>query len=265
MKIGVFDSGLGGLWVLKNIREMLPLYDYVFFADQAYVPYGNKTKEELFDRATKIFKHLYEIENCKIIVIACNTNSTSIFEELKLWVKENYPDRLIVGIVLPTILNIKSLIENNNIKDVVFFGTHRTVNSHVYKTELENLDTINTSEIEMSLLASLIEEGKPTLEYIKSFSELDKNKEYIGALVCTHYGIVREDFKKVFPSVKHWVYQEDILPNYLKSYLNENSNLTEVLSKDNSMKVIVSKESPVFNDFLYKWFGGDFKFSVCVW
>ena len=85
MKIGVFDSGLGGLLVLKNVREVIPEYDYVFFGDQAFVPYGNKTKEELYERAKIIFTYLFEKHSCKVILLACNTTSTNIYNELKEW------------------------------------------------------------------------------------------------------------------------------------------------------------------------------------
>ncbi len=253
MKIGVFDSGLGGLWVLKHIRELMPEYDYVFFADQAYVPYGNKTKEQLFERATKIFKHLYEVEDCAVILIACNTNSTSIYADLKTWAKENYPERQLWGIVKPTIENI------NAKKDIVFFGTHRTIDSHIYKTESENYGLENVLEIELPELATMIEEGKDCGEYIKSFNpNLAIGQTYgCGVLVCTHYGIVRENFKKAYPEIKNWVYQEDLLPPYIQNYFSKHTDKEAQLSHNATLRVLVSKESLVFKHFLGEWFDAD--------
>ena len=247
MKIGIFDSGLGGLWILSHLKNLLPEYDYVFLADQAYVPYGNKTKEELFERATKILKQLYELESCSVVLIACNTNSTSIYNELKIWVKENYSNKELLGIVKPT---IESIPKDSN---TVFFGTHRTIDSHVYKNEFNSISNANVLEIELPKLASMIEEGEPCEEYLKSFNN-SIDDDCVGVLVCTHYGIVRSDFKNAFPNIKKWIYQEDIIPNYIKQYLEENHSKEEGFSKNKTIKIFVTKENLIFNKFLSLWF-----------
>lgn len=248
-KIGIFDSGLGGLLILRNLREYLPLYDYVFFGDQAYVPYGNKTREELFARAIKILKHFFEVEGCSAVLIACNTNSTNLYDELKSWVNEHYEDRELWGIVRPTVEAIEPL------KPVAFFGTHRTVESHVYKKEMEKLGSEEVYEVEMPELATRIENGGDTLGYISEFKNVIPENVEIGVLVCTHYGIVRENFAEIFPQVRTWICQEDILPKYVENYLRENIELEQNLSKDGSLKILVSAENIVFNKFANEWFG----------
>lgn len=130
MKIGVSDSGAGGLWILKNVRDLLPEYDYVYYGDTLHAPYGNKTKEELLSYTTEILEFMYKDKDCYMVILACNTTSASIYEDLKLWVSENFPDRKIFGIVRPTILAID--------KDTpkVFFATVRTIESGMYQDAL---------------------------------------------------------------------------------------------------------------------------------
>jgi glutamate racemase len=243
--IGVFDSGLGGLLLLKSLRELMPNYDYIFFGDQAYVPYGNKSEEELLNRAKKVFTFLFEEKNCTIIFLACNTTSTTIFDELREWVKDTYPGRKIWGIVRPTVESVDPQFP------VVFFGTHRTITSHKYRDEMIARGQENVVEIEMPELATRIEEGKDTYEYISSFSSFD-TQSHTGVLVCTHYGIAREDFKKAFPHIEKWIYQEDVLPPYIHSYLSTHPD--EKVSTDGTLSLLVSAPNPTFDYFSEKWF-----------
>lgn len=246
MKIGVFDSGLGGLLVLSKIRELLPEYNYVFFGDEAYVPYGNKTKEELFSRAQKICKYLFEKENCQAVLIACNTISTNLYQDLKNWVEENFPNREVWGIAKPTAETLKN--ENN----ISFFGTHGTISSHFYKNEIK--DSI---EIEMPNLASMIESGEDTFEYIKSFKNFVPKNIDTGVLVCTHYPLTLAYFKQAYPQIKDWICQEDIIPKYIKNYLlKKEATLRQGLqvAEKGDLKIISSKQNPIFEKFSAKFF-----------
>jgi glutamate racemase len=87
MTIGVFDSGVGGLWILRNLRQTIPGHNYIYLADQAHVPYGQRTIEEIRDFSEKITQFLIN-KGCQIIVIACNTASAASL----LYLREKYPD-----------------------------------------------------------------------------------------------------------------------------------------------------------------------------
>ncbi len=245
MKIGVFDSGLGGLWMLQHIRALLPEYNYVFFGDQAHVPYGNKTVAELFEYTTKALTHLYEKENCGVVILACNTTSATIYTELREWVNENYPERLVFGVVRPT---VEALAGEESL---AFFGTHRTIESHTYGSQFSIPELY---EIELPELATLIERDGDTASYLNSYSTSIPQTVTTGVLVCTHYGIVREEFQKAFPQIKKWVYQEDIIPSYLASYFKTHERVEERFFKASEMKVLVSAPNPVFEKFLGQWF-----------
>ncbi|HAQ03100.1 hypothetical protein A2467_01335 [Candidatus Nomurabacteria bacterium RIFOXYC2_FULL_36_8] len=246
--IGVFDSGLGGLWVLKHLREKLGDYDYVFLGDQLNVSYGNKTHEELFSLATKALDYLYGERKCMGVVLACNTISSTIYDRLREWKDEKYFGRILFGIVRPT---VESLDKE---KEVVIFATTRTCESEVYEKFLSE-NVRNYIKIPLPKLAHLIENGGDTLSYISSFANFVPSGVESGALLCTHYGIVRDDFKKVFPHINSWVYQEDLIPKYLEEYFEEFPDREAFFSHNKTLSILVTKESEVFNKFKNEWFG----------
>ncbi len=245
--IGVFDSGLGGLWVLKHLKDKLPEYNYIFLGDQANVPFGGKTPDELFDIATKALDYLYGEKKCMGVVLACNTISSTIYDRLREWKDEKYFGRILFGIVRPTVESI------DKGKPVVIFATPRTCESEIYEKFLkENLK--NYIKMPMSELASLIEKGGDTFSYISSFKNKIGEEIESGALLCTHYGIVRDDFKKVFPKIKTFIYQEDLIPKYLKEYFIEFPDREDFFEHGSKLSIFVTKESEVFNRFTKKWF-----------
>lgn len=249
--IGIFDSGLGGLWIMKHIRELLPEYNYVFYGDQKNVPYGNKSKEDLFVFTTTALSFLFDEQDCVAVLLACNTTSTAIYPELKEWVKINYPDRLLFGIAHPTVESI------SNSNGVMVFATHRTVDSHFYKESLEEKN-IKTHEFVLPELASIIEKGGVVSAY------LDQNRDVIPAdvdsvvLGCTHYGIAVSDFKKVFPHVSNWILQEEITPPFFEKYIKENPDFNDKLASDGSLLFYITGENPIFQKYGQDWYGDDF-------
>lgn len=248
--IGVFDSGLGGLWILKYLKEELPSYDYVFLGDQLNVSYGNKTTDELFILATKALDYLYGERGCMGVVLACNTISSTIYDRLRAWKDEKYFGRILFGIVRPT---VESLGDSDT---VVIFATQRTCESEIYeKFFKENLKSYIKNP--MPELASLIENGGDTFSYINSFKDRIPNDIKRGALLCTHYGIIRDEFKKIFPNIKEWVYQEELIPKYLKSYFIEFPAREEFFSHNKTLSVLVTKETETFKKFKNEWFGED--------
>lgn len=246
MKIGIFDSGLGGLWVLRKLREAYPAYDYAFFGDQANVPYGNKTIEELMVCTQKALKHLYQDQNCQVVMLACNTTSSTIYGDLQAWVEQEFPGRVLLDIVSPTVDFVKDK------GSIVFFGTRRTVMSHAYRDALPGSAV---HEVAMPELATMIEDGDDTLKYISLFKDLIPADVSTGALVCTHYGIKLDDFKNTFTNISEWVAQEDIVPKYFESYFSQHPDLVSKLNKNGTLEVAISADSAVFRKFLNEWFG----------
>ncbi len=246
--IGIFDSGLGGLWVIKHLKKELPLYDYIFLGDELNVPFGEKTPDELFNITTKALNYLYGEKNCMGVVLACNTISSNIYNRLREWKDKNYFGRILFGIVRPT---VESLDKEN---PVVIFATSRTCQSEVYEKFL-HVNVKNYKKVPLPDLAHLIETGGDTLSYISSFKNIVESSVKEGALLCTHYGIVKSDFQKAFPNIKDWVSQEDLLPKYLKNYFIEFPEREAFFNHGGSFEVLITKENVVFNNFAKTWFG----------
>lgn len=192
-KIGLFDSGLGGLSILKELIKVLPCEDYLFYEDSINNPYGNKTDEELFKITSNIVDYLIK-NNCKIIVIACNTATTSCLKKLR----EKYKDMIFVG----TVPAIKVACDNNY-KNIINLSTPFTQKSnrvqeliHDYKSDYQTIYNISGSN-----LANLIELDKKK-EINLLLNNLLKDYTFCDALVlgCTHYSLIKKEFKKVLPN-----------------------------------------------------------------
>jgi glutamate racemase len=110
MKIGVFDSGLGGLVITKAFREVLPDYDYVYYGDTANLPYGEKTSEQILACTINAIKFLIE-QKCGLIIIACNTaTAIALRYSQQKFIPSYAPDVKILGVVIPT---VEEALENN--------------------------------------------------------------------------------------------------------------------------------------------------------
>ena len=192
-KIGVFDSGIGGLTTLKEIRKILPNEDYIFYADSKNNPYGNKTTEELLN-ITRNIVNFFIKENVKLIVIACNTATTKCIKQLR----NEFKDIIFVG-TEPAI----KVACDNNYRNTLVMATPGTINSErthelisKYKKDNENLYLISCDN-----LANAIENNQKEVinnllhKYLDEY--LDKKIDAI-VLGCTHYPIIKNDIQKLF-------------------------------------------------------------------
>ena len=192
--IGLFDSGLGGLSILKELMNTLPNEDYLFYEDSINNPYGVKSEEELLKITSNIVDYLLD-RKCKIIVIACNTATTSCMKKLR----EKYPNTIFVGTV-PAI----KVAYDNNFKNVINLSTPYTCESkrvcelmHDFKNDDETIYNISGEN-----LANLIELDKK--EEIDNLLDrlLSSYKDKSDAIVlgCTHYSLIKDEIKKVLPN-----------------------------------------------------------------
>ena len=189
MRVGVFDSGIGGLTVLKNLIKRYPQNEYIYYGDTLNVPYGNKTKEELYNLAKKDIDLLIknQVDN---IVIACGTISSNCFPEIN----NNY-NLPIYDIISPTI----AYLNESNYQNIGIIATKRTIDSHIFKKSIKK----NIYEIATPELVPLIEENN--LENISNvltkYLHEYKNKLDILVLGCTHYPIIINEISKVLPGI----------------------------------------------------------------
>ena len=103
MNIGVFDSGLGGLIILKALVKALPKYDYIYLGDTQRVPYGNRSPEVIYKFLEEAVDYLFK-QNCGLIIVACNTASAEALRKIQQeYLPYHYPQRRVLGIIIPTV------------------------------------------------------------------------------------------------------------------------------------------------------------------
>ena len=192
--IGVFDSGIGGLTVVKRLASTLPTEDIVYFGDTARVPYGSKSNSTVIEYSIQDTKFLIS-KNVKAIVVACNTASSIALDELK----KNF-DLPIIGMINP---GAKLAISSTRNGRIGVIGTRATINNNAYSKEIKKLDPSKTVfEKACPLFVPLAEEGwinhKATYEiaeeYLKELRELKIDTLVLG---CTHYPILADVIQKV--------------------------------------------------------------------
>lgn len=195
--IGVFDSGIGGLTVLKQLKVLLPFEDYIYFGDTARVPYGIKTKKTITKFACQIVEFLLK-KNVKLIIAACNTVSSNSLNYLRK--KYKIP---IIGVIEPGVELALSITQK---KRLGIIGTQSTINSHKYKTLLLKKDkTLKIFEQACPLFVPLVEEGQTNnkiadLAIMNYLSELKRKNIDTLVLGCTHYPLLSNSIQKFFTS-----------------------------------------------------------------
>lgn len=221
--IGVFDSGLGGIKILSTLKEYLPNESFIFVADEKYLPYGTKTKVQLLDRVNTICKFLVD-QNCKAIVIACNTAST-LYDEIK-----DYYNIKIFDVINPMVKMVARTTKNRN---VLVLGTNFTINSKLYETKLNALD-INVIPVACQDFITLVENGKQgstdASKNVRIHLNNYKNNNFDTCVYgCTHFGYLN---KEIHEAINHDFIGLDCgvpVSIELKKYLSEKDLLTSSL------------------------------------
>lgn len=222
--IGIFDSGFGGITILKELLKLMPNENYIYFGDNKNIPYGDKSKKEIVELSSKMAEFLIN-KNCKILVIGCNTISASASEILK----EKY-DIPIIEVISNACAEVNKIAKDN----ISIMATDFTVKSKIYliKIKEKNKD-MKITQIVCKKLCPMIENGWESYEdrfeilndYIK---KIDSNSDSL-LLACTHYPLVIKDIKKVLKENKNNV-KKIIEPSHItalsvKKYLKENNIL----------------------------------------
>lgn len=221
--IGIFDSGVGGLTVLAEIKKKLPNENLIYLGDTKNFPYGSKTKEKIIEFAIQNTKKLIEL-GAKIIVIACGTATSQAIDVLTE--KFNVP---IIGIIEPTV----DFVKEENIHKIGVIATEGTIKSGAWekklKQEIERIEVINKA---CPMLATIAEEGRAKSEegkaVIKEYMEtFKKNKIDKIILGCTHYPIYEELIKEELGYPVELINTGITVSKELEKFLNNNDLLNE--------------------------------------
>lgn len=222
--IGVFDSGIGGLTVLKAIVNLLPQYDYIYLGDNARSPYGSRSFETVYQYTLQSAKKLFEL-NCQLIILACNTASAKALRNIQqLDLEKMAPGKRVLGVIRPTSEVVGKYTKTKHIGIV---GTKGTVQSGSYKIEVKKFfPEVTVYQQACPMLVPLVENGEsasPAADYFieKYVNELFAQSSKIDTLIlgCTHYPILLEKFRQHLPGNVTILSQGELVASSLKDYL----------------------------------------------
>lgn len=233
MKIGVFDSGFGGLTVLKEFLHLLPEYDYLYLGDSARAPYGDKSQAEIYECSVEAIRYLFK-QDCALVIVACNSASSEGLHKVQQeYLPVNYPDRRVLGVIVP----IAEEVALQHLKSVGIIGTTATIESGAYDREILKLNnTVEIYSLACPRIAPMIENGLQNTEEFQQMlvdSLRSRKLEGIGALVlaCTHYPLVTELIKKIIGDGVVVLDGGMIVARKLRDYLVRHSDIEKKLSK----------------------------------
>lgn len=220
--IGFFDSGVGGLSVYSVFRKQLPNENTIYFGDLKNMPYGNKTKDELLGFAKRILD-FFAIKEVKAVVIACNTSSATVYEDIK----NEYDFK-----IYPIIQSCAKVISETNMKKAGVFATLATINSGAYKREIQKYNpNIQVFETACPNWTSFVEQGQ--IESTECFEDIkDKmNKMLLNnpekiILGCTHYPYLMKVLSRFAPETM-FIDPAQIFVEYIKKDLQNLSLLND--------------------------------------
>lgn len=257
--IALFDSGYGGLTVLKPIMQKLPQYDYLYLGDSARTPYGNHSAENIKKFCEEAVEYLFK-RGVKLIIFACNTASSTALRH----VQEKYlngskeQDRKILGVLIPVAQRAVQLSKNNKIGVI---ATRATINSGAYEKELQKVENrVKVFSQACPLLVPLIEEDwhkKPEAisilkKYLRPLKSTNIDTLILG---CTHYPLMIKDIKRLMGKKISVLPSGEATAESLKDYLDSHPEIEGKLARGGHCTFLTTDDPVRFKDFTEKHFG----------
>ncbi|MBT8194868.1 MAG: glutamate racemase, partial [Bacteroidia bacterium] len=223
--IGIFDSGIGGLTVANAIHELMPKESLIYFGDTAHLPYGDKSSSAIKSYSKKISEFLLN-QNCKIIVIACNSASSTAYDTVRKIVPTSIP---VINVIDPVVDYITKTKKRNRIGVI---GTKATIKTRVYPKRINQKNkTAKVNSLATPLLAPMIEEGffdnnisQTIINNYLSKKPLSNIDSLI--LACTHYPLIEKEVKKYYGSKVFIVNSANIVAKKVRDVLKKKKLLT---------------------------------------
>ena len=250
--IGIFDSGYGGLTILKEIRKLLPQYDYIYLGDNARTPYGTRSFDVVFEYTLEAVKKLFEL-NCELAILACNTASAKALRNIQQNIlPEIAPEKRVLGVIRPSVEEVLNITRN---KHIGVLGTNGTVSSGSYLIELEKIsngELVVTQEA-CPMWVPIVENneiGTMGANYFveKNITQLLSSDPEIDTIIlgCTHYPLLSETIRKYLPDGITLVEQGPIVAKKMLDYLNRHPEMEEKCSAEGSIQYFTTEQASNF-------------------
>lgn len=258
--IGIFDSGYGGLTVLKEIVAELPDYDYIYLGDNARAPYGNRSFDTIHAYTLECVQQLFNM-GCPLVILACNTASAKALRTIQQKDLPNIaPDNRVLGVIRPTTEMVGTITQTG---EVGILATNGTVNSESYPIEIHKFfPHVKTYQLACPMWVPLIENDEHESEGADYFV-----KEYLGKILslssdidtlvlgCTHYPLLMKKIKQFLPGGVTVLSQGKIVAHSLKDYLKRHPEMESRLHKGQHRTFYTTDDPAIFDKMAEIFFG----------
>ncbi len=250
--IGVFDSGYGGLTILKDLRNRLPEYDFLYLGDNARTPYGTQSYDVVYEFTLQAVKELFN-RGCELVIVACNTASAKALRTIQQKDLPNLaPNKRVLGVIRPSAEVVGSYSVSRNIG---VLATQGTVQSESYVIEIANFSPDCTVfQQACPLWVPLIENNEYETDAGKQFIQrdvqklLDKNDKIDTIILgCTHYPVLMDYIVSILPSSVKVIAQGEIVAESLVDYLERHPKIADRCSKKSELAFLTSEPTAEFD------------------
>ena len=250
--IGVFDSGYGGLTVLKAIAQKLPQYDYVYLGDNARTPYGTRSFDTVYQYTLECVTHLFEM-GCRLVILACNTASAKALRNIQqLDLPQLAPDRRVLGVIRPTTEIIGHYSQTGHIG---ILATRGTVTSDSYLVEIEKFfPQLTVYQEACPMWVPLVENGEHTSPGADYFVRQHIDRLLLQSptidtllLACTHYPLLLPKIRAFTPAHITILSQGGIVADSLADYLIRHADLEQQCSQQSRLTFYTTDSTEEFS------------------
>ena len=258
--IGVFDSGYGGLTMLKEIVKQLPEYDYLYLGDNARAPYGTRSFETVYEYTLQCVQQLFAMD-CELVVLACNTASAKALRTIQQKdLPRIAPNKRVLGVIRPTTEVVGKYSKTGHIG---VLGTTGTITSNSYPIEIEKFyPKLKVNQEACPMWVPLVENNEFESEgadyFIqKNINSLLSKDDKIDTIIlgCTHYPLLINKIKKYLPRNITLLSQGEIVADSLADYLDRHTELEQKCSKDGSIDFYTTDAPENFDKAASLFFG----------
>lgn len=249
--IGVFDSGYGGLTVLKELLQHLPQYDYLYLGDNARTPYGTRSYQTVYQFTLECVRYLFEA-GCPLVILACNTASAKALRTIQqqdLPLLNGY--KRVLGVIRPSVEQVGLLTKTRHIG---ILGTTGTVNSNSYRLEIHKLfSDIEVFQQACPMWVPLVENGEHEDEGADFFIKRDlallfaqSNKIDTIVLGCTHYPLLIKKIRQYIPAHVSILSQGEVVAYSLENYLQRHIEMAQRCSQGGQRQFLTTDNPETF-------------------
>lgn len=251
--IGIFDSGYGGLTILRQIRQLMPQYDYVYLGDNARAPYGTRSFEVVYEFTLQAVRRLFDM-GCPLVILGCNTASAKALRSIQqIDLPKIDPTRRVLGVIRPTAEIIGKISKTRH---VGIFATPGTIRSRTYELEIAKLfPDIKVTGIACPMWVSLVENrefASPGADYFvkKRIDDMLAADTDIDAVIlgCTHYPLLMDKIRAYMPEGIEIIPQGNYVAHSLKDYFVNHPEMQQRISLGGTVSFYTTEYPEQFNE-----------------